>query len=254
VTRAENTGSVACIDPSALAPGDLMAYADGDAPANLAEHVAQCPFCAAEAAALRRVSRRLRQALFRFDCPSPQILGEYHLDLLSPEERTRIAAHELECPHCAAELQTLRSFLDAPLVGQDTTPAVMPGFAAAAMGGLRRVVAPLLTPPAAPAYAGLRGAAEDTVKTYQAGDLTITLTATPAARHGRVSLTGLLLSESAGLDEFAGAEVRLIAPGGAPETTEVDDLGNFVFDDLVPGAYRVELELEDRIVIEDLQV
>jgi anti-sigma factor RsiW len=103
MTRGERA-VVACIDPCALAPGDLMAYADGDARAHVAAHVARCPACAAEAAALRRASRRLAQALLRFTCPSPQTLGQYHLDLLSPEARTRIAAHALECHHCAAEL------------------------------------------------------------------------------------------------------------------------------------------------------
>lgn len=249
------TGSPACIDPAAITPGDLMAYADGEAPPGVAAHVAQCPFCAVESGALRRASRRLAHALYRFDCPSPQTLGDYHLDLFPPEERTRIAAHALECPHCAAELQTLRSFLDAPLLGPEAVPDVTSSTAAGFGAQLRRVVATLFTPPAAPAYTGLRGTAEDTVTTYQADDLTITLSATPSARHGRISLTGLLLSENVDVDQFAGAAVRLIAPDGAAQGTQIDELANFGFNDLVRGTYQLELELTGRIVvIEDVHI
>src|SRR5206468_13071240 len=111
------------------------------------------------------------------------------------------------------------------------------------MAVLRRVVATLFTPPAAPAYAGLRGIAEDAVKTYRAGDLTITVSAMPAARYGRVSLMGLLVSEGADQEQFAGAEVRLIAPDGAAQATQIDELGNFDFDDLAPGTYALELQV-----------
>src|ERR1051326_7235466 len=51
----------------------------------------------------------LGRALYRFDCPDAHTLGEYDLDLLAPTERTRVAAHTLECDDCRAELQILRA-------------------------------------------------------------------------------------------------------------------------------------------------
>jgi hypothetical protein len=49
--------------------------------------------------------------LDRFDCPSPQVLGEYHLDRLAAEECIGIARHLLDCHYCAAELEVLRDYL-----------------------------------------------------------------------------------------------------------------------------------------------
>ena len=52
---------------------------------------------------------RLRQSLYRFDCPDAHTLGEYELDLLEPVERTRVAAHALDCGECTSELTVLRA-------------------------------------------------------------------------------------------------------------------------------------------------
>jgi hypothetical protein len=56
----------------------------------------------------------LRRGLYRFDCPDAHTLGEYQLDLLEPENRRRVAAHEAECDACGVELRALRSYLALP--------------------------------------------------------------------------------------------------------------------------------------------
>ncbi len=56
---------------------------------------------------------KLRQALYRHDCPDPLRLGEYHLDLLPPPDRQSIAEHLGFCPHCRLEVARLAGFLTA---------------------------------------------------------------------------------------------------------------------------------------------
>ena len=90
----------------------------------------------------------------------------------------------------------LRDFLatedDAPPVG--------------AVERMRRIVATLLPPPPlASPYASLRGAADATTRTYQAGDVTITLDLGAPVRRGRTSLVGLIWREGDDPETIAGS-------------------------------------------------
>ena len=198
---------------------------------------------------LRVLDRQLRGALHRFDCPTAHALGEYELGLLGPEQRTTAAAHVLECPLCADELRMLRAYM------KDAPPPVTGPTVAQRLRGL---VATLVPPPTtALGYSGLRGAGG--ARTYRAAALSITL-GPGSARLGRASLTGLVVRD--GLDEQSldGAEVRLLAAGDGPAVssqyvTEVDTLGNFSFDEVAPGTYRLELRLgELTVAIEELAI
>ena len=57
------------------------------------------------------VERLLRLVLFRFDCPTAEVLGQYLLGLVPAEERPRIALHAETCDECGAEVETLRELL-----------------------------------------------------------------------------------------------------------------------------------------------
>src|SRR5689334_17636594 len=116
----------------------------------------------------------LRRSLYRFDCPDPQVLGEYHLELLEPAERTRIAAHAVDCDACREELQTLRAFMAAPAAVTD-----------APLKGVRRFLATLFTPAPGLAYGGVRGAADESTRIYEADDVTVSV--------GRARTSGSLL-------------------------------------------------------------
>jgi hypothetical protein len=196
------------------------------------------------------VARRLTHSLYRFDCPSPQTLGEYQLDLLAPEARTEVAAHLLGCPRCADELQTLRSFMSGPLVAGRTAAEARPG----ALERLRRVLATLASPAAQPAFGGLRGTAAEEGQTYRAEELAVTLGPGPRGARGRVSLLGLVWAESAEAPALEGGEAQLVGESGT-YAAPIDELGNFGLEDVAPGTYRLELRLADRtVVIEDLRV
>lgn len=184
--------------------------------------------------------RELRRALYRFDCPDAQTLGEYQLDLLDAAERTHVAAHAVDCDECRDELQTLRAFLAAP------TPIADPPLA-----GVRRFIATLFSPAPGLAYSGLRGAADDSTRVFEAHDVTVSI--------GRTQTTGSLLGLVVAADQppeaLEGHEVRLLPREGAPMRAQLDDLGNFEFPDVAAGNYALEVELPDGVlVIEELRV
>lgn len=225
-----------------------MAYADGEASPAVTQHIRACPSCAAEARQLARQQRAWQQRLFRFACPTPHTLGEYDLDLLPAAERLRIAQHVVDCPRCTEELRLLRTFLA-------TEAAPRPA-------GLRRrvreLVATLLPAPGAEAaYAGLRGASDQTARTYAAGSYRLTVDLVPGGLSGRaarhVALTGLIWREGAALAPATAAEASLVHDEQTLHTTGVDELGNFAFDEVRPGRYRLEVTLgEERIVVAPL--
>jgi hypothetical protein len=184
--------------------------------------------------------RELRRSLYRFDCPDAQTLGDYQLELLEPDERTRVAVHAVDCDECRDELQTLRAFLAMPTVVADSPVA-----------RVRRFVAALFTPTPGLAYGALRGASDSTTRVFEAHDVTVSV--------GRAqttgSLLGLVVAAGQAPDTFEGHSVRLIPRDGAPLHTELDDLGNFEFSDVAAGNYALEVDLPDGVlVIEELRV
>lgn len=236
-----------CIQPGALTTADVVAYAEGEASERVVDHLRRCPACAREAKSYAQTNRSLHQALYRVDCPSPQTLGEYNLQLLSTDEQRAVAAHARDCPRCADELRTLREFLRGELFDESM---VRPGLGQQ----LRRLVATLVPPSTRPAAAGLRGTTDQSVRTYQAGNLSITIEWRPGPRPGTAALVGLVLSEDD--VDLSGHEVRLgaVQETGARATAlaqMADDLGNFLFDELRPGRYQLEIDLADAVVVLD---
>jgi hypothetical protein len=184
--------------------------------------------------------RGLRRSLYRFDCPDAQTLGHYQLELLAPAERVRIAAHARDCDACSDELQILRAFLAMPTVIADSP-----------MAQVRRFIATLFTPAAGLAYAGLRGAADDSTRIFEAHDVTVSVGRAKTSG----SLLGLIVPSRMLPEALEGRQVRLMPREGSPLQARVDDLGNFQFADVGPGLYALEVDLPDGIlVIEELRV
>jgi hypothetical protein len=231
---------MSCIRPGAVSTEDLVAYIAGEASELVADHVRACPQCSVEARGYARAERRLRPVLDRVACPSPHQLGEFELGLVVGDERWTIAGHVAECRRCAEELRTLRAFLVDDRLREPTLAE-----------RTRRVVAALLAPSPGLAYGGLRGAGVTPTRTFRADDVTITLGPGPVARRGRASLDGLIIGDQGDADQFNAREVRLIPTSGPPIVAFVDDLGNFLIEDVAPGVYRLELDLADRLIVVD---
>ncbi len=206
-------------------PEAIVAFIDGTASPEVASHVQGCAVCSSEANDMRATQDQLRAALYRFDCPTAHQLGEYELGYVAQDERVRIASHALECSLCTEDLKTLRSFMA-------VEPVIREGF----VSQVRRVLATLVTPLPSTSLSGIRGGAETRLRQFQAGDTRVSLS------HDGESLTGLLVPAATG-------QARLLADRGAARTTDVDELGNFDFEDVSAGAYTLEIELADEIIV-----
>jgi hypothetical protein len=223
---------------------DLVAYAYDEAPPDVVQHVQGCPACARSADEYRQLQQGVGGVLYRFDCPASHTLGEYHLQLLPPDERASIAAHLAECPICAEEVRVLRRFL-----------ADEPPPAPAGMGEqLKRIIATLVQPGLEAAYATVRGGGEAPSRIYRAGDMTITISLEESRRHGRLNLTGQIWREDVA-ETLAGRTVSLVAADESAMTAVIGDLGDFLIDEVTPSLYRLEIQLMDSVVVvENLRV
>lgn len=232
---------------------ELIAYADGEATAAVAAHIEATPALRAAAARYGRDSTRLARALYRHDCPPAHDLGEYALGLLAVAPSQQIMAHLARCPRCAAEARALGDFVTAePVMGSEGVSAPVP--LREARTALRRIVAALVPPPSGALASGLRGAGDAVTRTYRAGEFTLTLDAGVSERGG-ATLTGLVWSEAGDADTLTGGVAVLTAPDGAATPTVVDDWGNFTFNALAPGTYRLEVTLgDDCIVVEGIGI
>jgi hypothetical protein len=228
-----------CARPGAVTDDDLVAYAYDEAPPEVVQHVQSCPACARSADEHRRFQAQISALLYRVDCPSSHMLGEYHLDVLTPGERRQIAAHVAECPACADEVRTLSRFL----------VSEPPAEPAGVIEQVKRIIATLLPLTPEAAYAAVRSTRGPSAQKYQAEDLFVTIHLQATARQSLVNITGEIWRENGDEATFAGRIVRLIAPDGGVTTASIGDRGEFLVDAVARGSYRLEIDLSDRIVV-----
>jgi hypothetical protein len=231
-----------------VSPEELLAYASGDtADARISAHLAICAACAEQAASYRKLDNMLRARLFRAACPSSLDLGEFVLGLNEPAEAASIRAHLDICPHCQAELGTLRDSLGGDPLADLLAPP----------GPLTRLIArlrPAVTP--TPAASALRGNGSTGTLLYEAGDRTVALTiqATGPEPGAGWSVHALILDET---DAALPPEVvaRLYRDQSLQEETPLDEWSNITFSGLQPGTYSLEFVLGDLVIaIDDLSI
>ncbi|HWS83922.1 MAG TPA: hypothetical protein VN207_06655 [Ktedonobacteraceae bacterium] len=101
-----------CSEPGAIRCEELVAYLEGEKVRSAAEaHLAHCQCCSAQLANYRQIEGKLISKLYRWNCPSNQVLGEYHLGLLSKQLAAQVKDHLNICVLCAAEMVILIEFL-----------------------------------------------------------------------------------------------------------------------------------------------
>jgi hypothetical protein len=228
-----------------ITPEAILAHLDGEDLPHVAAYLQTSPEGAALAAEYRALQGNLTRLLYRHDCPTTQQLGDYALRLPAPADQVAIAAHVITCPHCAAELTQIRTFLTV----EDGPPPL------GLIERTRRVLTAAIAPrPSATTFA-LRGAAGAGTQTYLIEDITISIDLIASARRGRSELAGLVWRERDDALAIAGSSVSLIAAIDPQQTTEIDEFGNFLFADVPPGDYRLEVVLgADTIVINNLRI
>jgi anti-sigma factor RsiW len=238
-SKPSDDDTMACAEPGAVTPEDLLLHATDGAGEQVAAHLAICPACRAQVQTYASLDKTMASHLFRADCPPAMTLGELALDLLPPEEAVPARAHLALCPHCTAELSLLSAIgRTDPLL--DERPSA-----------LRRILARLV--PASALRQGalaLRGVEDTGTSTYSADDVSVVLSvgleSTGPPR--RWSLVGLVVDQS-------GTDVPIVGTGrlsrGAEAIAEapVDENDGITFSGLPKGVYALEIVLGDRVVV-----
>jgi len=260
-----------CYQPPALDDLALIAAIDGEASPEMMVHLRACVSCAARAQHSATLQGLLRERFFRMFCPTTDELITFHNGIFVGEQQVSIAAHVADCPHCHRELDLLKQ-----ITSEGTTGRSPPFFSQAlhatvipqshisthqpAVTQLRRVIAEMLRfeipTTLAEAYGAPRGPARTDQYAYQAENLQITIDVQRLVnRADRRVLIGTLFLDDALPQGGCQASAYLAHTNQLIRTTELDELGNFVFDDLSPGSYRLSLRLPDReVVIETISL
>ncbi|MFN8489798.1 MAG: hypothetical protein U0350_19590 [Caldilineaceae bacterium] len=244
---------MACITSPAITDDVLLAFIEGAATGELNAHIQQCAACRKRVKQLARQQNQLAAQLYRAECPSSLELGEYQLNLLPTARVATIEQHLKTCLHCVREIQTLQTFLAD--LDAAAAPVAQPTSLGQSFGlPLKRFIAKLVNISASgsgpsglnPALAGLRGEqAEQHIYEVNGVQIVIEVQTEPE-RPGDKILLGLML----GLDAAETFEAQLEQTGQARLTAPVDELGNFVFEHLRPGHYRLLL----RSVVSEIQI
>jgi hypothetical protein len=267
-----------CIEPGAIRDEELLAYLAGESvrPA-VAQHLTKCQHCSSHLADYRQIELMFTSKLYRWDCPPNQILGEYHLGLLSNGLAAAVKMHLSNCVLCTAEVAALTEFLanDSILVEQpqvakitafpslsnNNHPAqeadrVLDRLRDRSSAGVRRIMATLL--PAQPRLAYQRDAAPSTLwpRRYTAEEVSVSIQVEQdTSRTDSLQLIGFVTRTGAALEALQGTPVRLSSQTNAIHLQNIDELGNFIFSSISPATYTLELHFpESTIVIDQLQV
>jgi hypothetical protein len=268
-----------CSEPGAIRDEELLAYLAGEyVRPTVVQHLARCQSCTNRLASYRRIEYKLINKLYRWDCPSNQILGEYQLGLLNQEQTKAIKRHLMSCMRCTAEVTMLSEFLANDPMLVERVPALSNNAATQvpsrnhssgrdakqvldqlrdqAKDGVRRIAATLLPPSPRPAY-GVRGADSNMSgsiwpRRYTAEDVSVSVQVEHGpGRQNELQLIGLVTRKGSSLETLQGIPVRLLSSANMVYTQQIDDLGNFVFAPVVPETYTLELQFPEGVVVID---
>lgn len=245
---------------AALSDEELMSVAYGDdiLSPDQRDHLAQCSACQQQLSAYTYTNARLLSKLYRSMCPDGVKLSYYALGTLAEEERARIASHALDCPACADELADLRR--------AQASVDLYPAAGWSPLTSIRRIFANLVAQQAKPVTRDMTPGT-GWPRQYRAETIDLSLHLTRAST-GEMLLLGIITSTDPDepVNAFENALVELYdAPGPLTSeettklmvraTTEVDDVGNIVLEDISTGHYVMILRLPEReVVIEGLNI
>jgi len=236
----------------------LIAAIDGEADGETMAHLRVCPHCAGRAKHFADLQGLLRQQLFRMFCPTSETLVTFQQGGLESDQRASVASHLADCPYCGRELRLIEHLAAEGWPGRSPPDdgGWLGGAASPPARRLRRLVA-TPRPQAASAFAGAyRGAAHMLQYAYNAENLQITIGVRRLAhRADRRVVVGMLETGADLPSDLGEATASLLQCGTPVSTVRLDELGNFVLDDIAAGTYRLALQLaECEVIIEALSL
>lgn len=199
-----------CRMPPPINDDQLSEALDGVAEHAVLKHLAICPHCTERLSAARTLEQQLTGTLYRWDCPTPDLLAQYATSELPAEATARMSNHLNVCVRCQGELNDFYAMFAA----KETTvmPTVRPFAQAARYARLMLGQATVL-----------RGAGAGPI-IAEAGDVTIFLDIQPRT-DGLASLQGQLVATDQA--HWEGALVELRQHGALVATIVIDALGSF---------------------------
>ncbi|MBL7183288.1 MAG: hypothetical protein ISS50_02435 [Anaerolineae bacterium] len=226
-----------CVNSAEIEEGDLVAYVDGEADERVADHIRRCALCAEKAEAYRRIQEILGVVFYRASCPSPETLGDFYLNVLPPGQKLVVAKHLRECSHCAQELEEYSI----------TSPeGVSLGIIEHLKETITGVIEALLIPPR-PQPAAVRGRAAHQ-RFYRADALNVLIGfQSSAGRRG--TLSGVIIPPEQRLTSLAGTQIGLFRQDEPMGSERVNELGHFVFEDILPGEYDLTFDWQGQMIL-----
>ncbi len=222
---------------------ELLAWLDGVQDG--AQHIVECEECQRRALALHIEERRLHGLFYRAECPSALTLAEYGAGFLSKEERKAVDEHIAHCPLCSQELAWQRQFM-ATLASQPQESPQRSDLLREVKESVRIIVAQWINKASQGpgigvgmqfAMGAMRGQSKRPML-FNADELQVTLEFyEDAANPGKHQLVGLLVGEEMP-ERF---QVQLWHGRNCVAEASVDELGNFVIDNLPPAKYDLKL-------------
>jgi hypothetical protein len=164
-------------------------------------------------------------------------LGDYYLGYLPDSQELVIAQHLRECALCRQEVAILEDFLSRPIPETSL------------LGAARVLIARLVGGPAqngsAPAVAALRGESKGPL-TFEADGVLILLDIQPSTE-GKMNILGQVAADDQ--DQWTGALAELRSEDQLQSSGEIDDLGAFHFEGVMPGEKELRIISQDKAII-----
>ena len=164
--------------------------------------------------------------------------------MLPPGQKLVVAKHLRECSHCAQELEEYSI----------TSPeGVSLGLMEHLKETITGVIEALLIPPR-PQPAAVRGRAAHQ-RFYRADDLNVLIGFQPSSGH-RGTLSGVIIPRWAWsgdlaqrLTSLAGTQIGLFRQDEPMGSEHVNELGHFVFEDILPGKYDLTFDWQGQMIL-----
>jgi len=220
----------------------IEALVDGLANPTTANHIANCASCTERFMQVKSFESALRTRLYRWDCPSSNILADYEMNHLPSPDRNRITKHLETCLHCQSEIRDLRAFLNEDRQPEvHTTPAkVNRGTRPEMIAHISRQSAPV----------ALRGKTSGPIMAQTDSGITLFLEIQSEAR--QTTLVGQIVAEHQ--EDWNGALVKVFQSAQIQAMVKVGDMGDFrcKLVDTSPITFEISAENRQTIIVENL--
>jgi hypothetical protein len=233
-----------CVAPEEIGEGDLLAFAEGEASPAARAHMARCPFCTQEAAALQQVDSLFAASFHRAECPESELLLRYQVELLSSTEKRRVEQHIKSCRDCQADLTAIAG---------EPPPSPLSRLASTLSQSLKeagkQVIEAILLPDQPRPVLALRGESRQQA-IYQAGSYRLVLAKSPPIAGEKLwQLEGQLAAADGFPITRLTGQVFLLREDQAIASDVIDEFGYFALSDIRPGVYDLSIELNTSVLL-----